>query len=367
VRRLAVCLTLFVFLFTLLPSQAPAGEPLTPELTLEMAVERALKTDSSLKKAKKDLERSVEVKDYLADRIDFIPTGPVPSSNAESVFLNLTQAEISRNMARRNYTAREDAVVLSVHQAYYEILRNLEKVRVAGLTLENRQWLKQVAYAGQRAGTVDALGVIQAETSWANAKTELESAQKFLDDAYQKFNQIIGLSAKDRPVLVDSPELSPLEVSDLDVEVNAIVTSSPTVWSAEQAVELARLSRRLYDFTNPNVGEPYEVKEIDLKKAEITAGDVKEQMAKQLRTMYYTAKQLEEQYAGIVESIRLAEENLRVAKVRFDVGIATKTDVLNAELALEQARQGLLEIGSQHEILKMAFKKPWAYGSSGYN
>ena len=90
-RRLAVCLTLFVFLFTLLPSQAPAGEPLTPELTLEMAVERALKTDSSLKKAKKDLERSVEVKDYLADRIDFIPTGPVPSSNAESVFLNLTR------------------------------------------------------------------------------------------------------------------------------------------------------------------------------------------------------------------------------------------------------------------------------------
>jgi outer membrane protein len=94
VRRLAVCLTLFVFLFTLLPSQAPAGEPLTPELTLEMAVERALKTDSSLKKAKKDLERSVEVKDYLADRIDFIPTGPVPSSNAESVFLNLTGNDV---------------------------------------------------------------------------------------------------------------------------------------------------------------------------------------------------------------------------------------------------------------------------------
>ena len=64
-----------------------------------------------------------------------------------------------------------------------------------------------------------------------------------------------------------------------------------------------------------------------------------------------------------MESIRLAGENLRVAKVKFDVGIATKTDVLNAELALEQARQGLLEIESQHEILKMAFKKPWAYGS----
>ncbi|OPZ72220.1 MAG: outer membrane channel protein [Firmicutes bacterium ADurb.Bin456] len=361
VRRVAVCFTLFAFLFILLPFQALAREPLTPELTLEAAVERALVTNNSLKKAQKDLERAEEVKDYLADKVDFIPSGPVPSSNAESVFLNLTQAEISRNMARRNYKASEDAVVLSVHQAYYEILKSQEKVSVAESTLKNRQWLKQVVYAGQRVGTVDILTVIQAETSWTGAKTSLEAARKALADAYQKFNQMTGYEPEDRPVLVDRPKLVPLEVKNLDVEINAIVTSSPTLWSAEQGVELAKLTKRLYDFTNPGAGEPYEVKDIDLQKAEVTAGDVRDQMAKQLRTMYYTAKQLEEQYSGVVEGTRLAGENLRVAKVKFDVGVATKTDVLNAELALEQARQGLLEIECQHEILKMAFKKPWAY------
>ena len=46
---------------------------------------------------------------------------------------------------------------------------------MAGLTLENRQWLKQVAYAGQRAGTVDALGVISRDK--LGGKTELGSAQ----------------------------------------------------------------------------------------------------------------------------------------------------------------------------------------------
>ena len=360
-RKLAIFFTLFAFLLTLLPFQALAREPLTPELTLEAAVERALVTDNSLKKAQKDLERTEEVKDYLADKIDFTPRGPVPSSNAESVFLNVTQAEISRNMARRNYKAGEDAVVLSVHQAYYEILRNQEKVSVGESTLKNRQWLKQVVYAGKRVGTVDALTVIQAETNWAGARTSLEAAQKALADSYQKFNQMVGFGPEDRPVLVDRPQLTPLEVKNLDVEINAIVTSSPTLWSAEQGVELAKLTKRLYDFTNPSAGEPYEVKDIDLQKAEVTAGDVKEQMTKQLRTMYYTAKQLEEQYAGVVEGTRLAEENLRVAKVKFDVGVATKTDVLNAELDLEQTRQGLLEVECQHDILKMAFKKPWAY------
>ena len=94
-------------------------------------------------------------------------------------------------------------------------------------------------------------------------------------------------------MLVDSLN-SPLEVSDLDVEVNAIGNPFPP-YGLPSRLELARLSRRLYDYKS-NVGEPYEVREIVLK-AEITAGDVKEQMAKQLRTMYYTAKQLEEQYA----------------------------------------------------------------------
>jgi outer membrane protein TolC len=364
VRRLAIYFALFAFILTLFPYQAVAREPLTPELTVEMAVERALYQDSSLKKAKKDLDRAGEVKDYLADKIDFIPSKPVPSSDAESRILNLTQAEISRNMARRTYTAKEDAVVLSVYQAYNEILKSQEKVRVAEITLKNKQWLKQMAYAGQRAGTVDALGIVMAETNWAGAKTSLESAQKALEDAYQKFNQLVGLWPEDRPVLVDLPELSPMNVSDLDVEINAVVTSSPTVWLANQSVELAELTKRLYDFTNVSAGEPYKVKEIDVEKSKVAAGDVKDQLAKQLRTMYYSAKQLEEQYAGTKESVRLAEENLRVAKIKYDVGIATKTEIMNAELTLEQARQGLLEIECKHQILAMAFKKPWAYGGS---
>ena len=177
---------------------------------------------------------------------------------------------------------------------------------------------------------------------------------KALDDAYQKFNQMVGLLPQDRPVLVDSPELSPLEVSDLML-VNAIVTSSPRQAVRRAAVELAKLTKRLYDFTNPSAGEPYKAKGDRPEKAEITAGDV-EQMAKQLRRCI-TAKQLEEQYAGIVESYAWPRRALRVAKVRFDVGIATKTDVLNAELALNR-QAGLLEIESQHEILKMAFKSP---------
>lgn len=49
------------------------------------------------------------------------------------------------------------------------------------------------------------------------------------------------------------------------------------------------------------------------------------------RSLYYGVKSLEESYAGTQERVRAAEENLRVPRVKFDVGVATAADVAAAE------------------------------------
>lgn len=363
-RRLAILITLFTFVLSLVPVQAWAKEPATPELTMDMAIERALAQSDSLQISKHDLDRAEEVRDFVADKVEFIPAGPVPSSNAEKTIVSLTQSDIAYNMAKRSYKATEDTVVMSVYQAYNSIIQAQEKVRVAELNVKNKDWLKRMAFIGKMVGTVDSMGMVQAETNYIAAKNSLEAAQKALDDAYQKFNQLVGLWPEDRPVLVDMPEIKPLEVGDLDTEVSRIVDASPTVWLAEQKVDLAKLTKRLYDFTDPSRSEPYEAKKIDVEKAEITASDTKDQMYKLVRTLYYTAKQLEEQNSAARESVRQAEESLRVAKIKFDVGMATKADLLNAELALAQARQTVLDTAAQHEVLAYAFYRPWAYAGA---
>ncbi|QGP91669.1 hypothetical protein MGLY_10100 [Neomoorella glycerini] len=56
---------------------------------------------------------------------------------------------------------------------------------------------------------------------------------------------------------------------------------------------------------------------------------------------------------------------MRLAQLRYDVGIGTQADVLAAEASLAQARQQLLSITIQHELAVKAFWQPWAWSASG--
>ncbi|MDD3654986.1 MAG: amidase family protein, partial [Desulfotomaculaceae bacterium] len=176
------------------------------------------------------------------------------------------------------------------------------------------------------------------------------------------FNFLVGLWPEDKPILVDKPQYNELVVNDLDYEVKKALEESPTVWLAQKKVDLAKSVLSIYNYADLSI-EPYKVKEIDLEKAEVSAEDANEQFRKLVLTLYYNIKQLEQQYLIAQGNALVAEELLRVIKVKYEVGMATAPEVLAAETAFEKAKKQEFDILCQHEILTYAFKKPWAYAA----
>ena len=119
--------------------------------------------------------------------------------------------------------------------------------------------------------------------------------------------------------------------------------------------------------------EPYQAKKIDVQKAEINAAELKSQMKQLVIGMHNSILQLEVAYETQEQAIKIQEEQLRVLKVKHETGLIPAIQVENAELELAKARKNLEQIAYQHEILKMAIEKPWAYtaimpsGSQGHN
>lgn len=363
-KRFYLFIIVSVLLYILsFPAAALAREPAAPEFSLRQAVEKAKANSKALKLANYDIDRGLLVRDRAADKVEYTPAGPSPEAAAKA-FTGLVQADLSWQMAKRSLKAEEDTVEMKACQVYNGLLQALEKVRVAEAQLKDAEWQHRMAVVSHRVGVLNKMGLVQAEAALTSARTGLEAARSSRNDAYQRFNQLVGLWPEDRPVLTERPEFKVIEMKSIDTEVSRVLDESPSIWLAQRKVDLAKITLDLYDFTNNAQVDPYDAKEIDVEKAEVSAADSKEQMRKLVRTLYYTVRQLEDQYAGARENLKLAEEALRVVRVKFDVGMATQKEVLAAEAALARAEQLMLDLSCQHEVLAMAVKKPWAYAAS---
>jgi len=355
-------LMILIFSFSILSaSVAWAKEPATPEFTIEKAIQEALLHSAAIKSAEYDVDRAYEVRQFASDKLEFVPVGPA-DSDVLRPFYALKQADINWQMSRKALDIQKDAVEISARSSYNAILQAQAKVKTCEASLKSAEKQRILAAANFRVGLINQQALLSAETNLANAKAELEAAKKSLDDAYQKFNQLVGLWPEDRPVLTEVPDFEKLTVYDLDSYIERTLEENPNLWLAKEKVDLAKTMLGTYDFTNP--AEPYKAKQLDVDKAIISASDARDQARKSLRSLYYTVTGLEEQYAPATEQVRMAEENLRVIKIKFEVGMATSAEVAQAESALAQAKQQVLDIVCQHDILKLAFSKPWAYAST---
>ncbi len=356
-----VLLLIATILLTLLYSTAAwSKDAATPEITFQQAIDKAKATSKTLQNAGYDVDRSYEVQKDAADDVKFIPSGQTSATPSDSAAVNkLASANMSYESAKLSQTVAEDTLVMKVYQLYNGVLQAQEKVKLAQAQLKSDEMRRTVAEANARVGILNKADLMQVRANAESADSTLEADQKALDDEYQKFNQLVGLEPNDRPVLKDVPKYSELKVDNLDVAVSRAIDASPSIWIMDQKINLAKLTLDLYNWNSAS--DPYEAKKIDLKEAEVSAGDTRDQMDKLVRTLYYTIKQQEKQYVAAQEKVRVAEENLRVAQVKYQVGMAIEADVCDDEASLAQANQEQMDILCQHDSLIYAFSKPWAY------
>jgi outer membrane protein len=361
-RFLAIFTFSLIFAFGFASAQAWAAKvPATPEFTLEQAVARAMASSETLKSSDYDVVRGFDVRQYVGDKVTFTPLESSGTA-ADTAFENLMVADLNWRSSKRSYEAQQDSVVMQTYKLYLGLVQASNNVKVAEIQAGSADWQHRVAAVTYWVGMLNNMGMMQADATLAGAKSNLESANKALEDAYQKFNLLVGLWPEDRPVLTDKPVFNEVKIDNLDFEVAKAMAASPSVWLAKQQIDLAKINLELYNFNNASV--PYSAKQIDVTKTEIAVQDTTEQMGKLVRTLYYTIKQSEEQYAVALDSVKTAEESLRVTKVKYDVGMATLAEVRASEAALAQAEKSVFDLSCSHEILEYAFQKPWAYAAS---
>lgn len=331
-------------------------------LTLDETVKLALDNNNELRKSDLDVEAALITRDEVWDAYNvFLKSTYIPGTDLHvSVPTDddpqglVYQSNYAWLAKQKAYEVQAETVVLTAQKKYINVIMDINDLKAKKLAEERDNEKYRIDRLKHQLGMITQLELSSTQTQAQASAADRITAEQNLDKAYEELADYIGLSDDDRLVLEDSIAYSPLKIDNIEVEINSIVDNSPSVWLANEGV---RLEEQTYGL------ESWDLDKADLKSAKAGVDVAEDSMREYARKLYYQVKQLEESYEAAELGVNAAEQGVANAKLSYEVGMATRADVLTAEAALEKARGdsqlGLKTLIYQHYLLKQAFLKPW--------
>jgi len=293
------------------------------------------------------------------------------ATDAASLFSRIANLDVQRT--------RND-IVLQVKQAFYDVLRTQELVKVAEEALQNAQIRRRLAEAAVEAGVSPKLDVMRADAAVAAAQQSVITARNALQLAKAAFNNVLGRRVDEPVELLPGDEPVPQDM-DFATCLQEALSRRPEIVQANMGVSLAEkqvtaarrdllptlVVRGQWDFNlKTSTFQPRESSyttiaalqfkiwdsgqtqgrveqaRADVDRAKITAENVREGIALEVRNAYLSLQEAREKVAAAEKGVQAATESLRVARVRYEAGVSTQLELSDAELAYTQAEQNLV-------------------------
>ncbi|MGB9642650.1 MAG: TolC family protein, partial [Candidatus Ratteibacteria bacterium] len=288
-----------------------------------------------------------------------------------------------------DYETEIQNLVLDVKKAYFNVLK---AQRLLETSLRYRESLQNHLKDAKRMfemGLVTKLDILKTEVALKDAETKITESENFLNLAKSNFNFVLNRPVDHNFIIQDMLEQQEVE-NDYQWWLTTAMKQRNEIKSFEKVlsiydknikIEKSNLYPQMYFFFNYNFEKGTQTSREDwndnwntgillsydiwnwgetqnkIKKAEKSKQEIEKQFelvknsieieVKNAYLNFLSAKKKIEQAKKQIES---AEENLRVARLLFNEGMATTTDVIDANTALIQANNNFFNYLYEYQI-----------------
>ena len=374
-----------------------------------------IEKEYSLKSSKKDLLPSLffqygyqyapdayaplGVEDYY----NYSFTAEQPLYRGRALVTGVELGELDLERSKASMTQTQNDIILSVHEAYYNLLKTRKFEDVARQSLEERKAHLKDAKAFFEAGLIPKNDMLQSEVLLAGAEIELIRTLNLSTMALARLNTLLR-----RPVESDiqvedileyepseiswdqsvqqaeehRPELKQSEISIEQADKNIILTRAPylpavsvsarylkqgdnilaqeyPLGSSEVKTAMATLEWRFWAWGQSK--DEIAVAKHSKKKAEENQVELLDGIILQVREAYLDIKESEYNIGVTEKAIEQAEEDFRINESRYQAQLSTSTDVLDAQTRLSRARINYFSALYNYQIALM--RLAWATGT----
>jgi outer membrane protein TolC len=303
-----------------------------------------------------------------------------------------------REAAERGLELDRQKLAVDVARAFYRVLEQRSLMAVARQSLQRMNSLERASEARLEVGLVSKLDVYRAQLQASQARDAMVRAEAALQDALEQFRFLLGLNASEpvEPAAVSLPTSLPADNPDpLPVLVQRALALRLDVVEARDQVSDARRSASLAkqnllpqldlnlgvtkeglgtSFSSAwNAGDQrvnlfftasYQLERsanvVSKAQADLRLASTQRQLRRQemlieadvraaVRDLDQIRKSVELQKQGV----DVAQQQLRLATLRYQRGLASNFDVVDAESSLVLARNALVSLLTRYQVARV--------------
>lgn len=278
-------------------------------------------------------------------------------------------------------------------QAYHDALLTQSLIEVAKDSIATFEQHQRDAQHVVEAGVASKIVLLRAQTELAARQTDLTSANTAQEIALLNLKRIIGVP-EGQPVHLGGGMAWTPETATLDALIEQARGARPELLALDKGIEAAeagvRAKKGAYlpkaaasaqwqestggGTLQPNgfsttAGLEWEIYGGGKRKHEVAEAesqmralqkqreDVVRLVELDVRQAYLRAQESVEKIRRDKSTVTLAEEGFRLASVRFNEGVGTQTEMLDAELALNQAKTKLVQALRDYAVANASVAK----------
>ena len=385
-------------LFTVLLAPGAFAEK-SLSIDLQTAIDKAFKTHADIKKAEYTLDAARA--DYNAARESFGPkvslshstgrggrwnNGTIGNSYNNSLSLSIPIFDIAKNASEKIAKAKYQSSVLGDELAFITMKQTVSNAYYIAL----QDHLKNVQ-AQYDVGVVAKVDLLRSEVELTSAQQDLIKAENRHSIAEARLNNMIGIDqdTKLKPVeelgYKEYKEVLPNCINYAMLHRLDLQQSRLQVKAAEAALNGAKAgwlpsvtgvaSNSWHDGHWPgndnsswSTGFRVDMNVFDsgITKSNVAKAKANLMVAKEsyrqdtdnveldVRNCYNTLREAEKRISTTQVAVSKAEEDYHIAQVRYEAGVGTNTDVLDAQVALHQARNNFNTSLYDYNLAKVA-------------
>lgn len=293
--------------------------------------------------------------------------------------------------------------LFSVRSKFYAVLLAKKKINVAEQSLNLLEEQLKTVRDRYEAGTLSKFDLLRSEVAVANGRPPLIRAKNAYRISIEELRQVLGFTTLTISNVTQTPEfLGELTYEPTAIELQTAIESARAnrpelqqLFKLGQAADKNLSAARGNYWPSVGVGAGYRVKksaadnELDHTRegwsaiaqgswavfdGRATAGKVAQARSALTQMQLTNAEQqlaidveVRRAHSALQEAVELvtaskavagqAEESVRLAKARFDAGTATQLDVLQAQVALTDARTNEVEALYNHTVALASLRK----------